>query len=162
VIRVLSLSSFLMLTSSLVYAQMPAAGGPVKVALYAAVGHELIAYILNVDTAQLVKQASVTLPQNVQEAWPHPSRRHLYVTWSNNVGGKAGPPWGNGISHRSCYWSPAVAWTTDFPAARSVFITVDPPGNHILIAYNEPSGMTVHRISTDGTLGAEVPQPAGS
>src|SRR5262245_29446898 len=73
VIRLLSLSAFLMLTSSLVYAQTPAAGGPAKVALYAAVGPELTAYILDVDAARLVKQASVTLPQNVQEAWPHPS-----------------------------------------------------------------------------------------
>ena len=109
-IRLLSLSSFLMLTSSLVYAQMPAAGGPAKVALYAAVGPELTAYTLDVDTAHLVKQSSVTLPQNVQEAWPHPSRRYLYVTWSNNVGGKSRPPWGNGISHRSRPRNPGVAW----------------------------------------------------
>jgi hypothetical protein len=31
----------------------------------------------------------------------------------------------------------------------------------ILVAYNEPSSATVHRIAADGTLGAEVPQAAG-
>jgi 6-phosphogluconolactonase (cycloisomerase 2 family) len=46
-------------------------------------------------------------------------------------------------------------------AARSVFTTVDIPGNHLLVAYNEPSGLTVHSIAGDGTLGAEVPQSAG-
>ena len=45
--------------------------------------------------------------------------------------------------------------------ARSVFMTVDIPGSHILIAYNEPSRATVQRIAADGTLGAEVPQAAG-
>jgi 6-phosphogluconolactonase (cycloisomerase 2 family) len=46
-------------------------------------------------------------------------------------------------------------------AARAVFMTVDIPGKHILVAYNEPSRATVHRIGADGTLGAEVQQPAG-
>jgi 6-phosphogluconolactonase (cycloisomerase 2 family) len=43
-------------------------------------------------------------------------------------------------------------------AARSVFMTVDIPGNHLVVAYNEPSGATVHRIAVDGTLGEAVPQ----
>jgi 6-phosphogluconolactonase (cycloisomerase 2 family) len=103
----------------------------------------------------------VTLPQNVQEAWPHPSRRYLYVTWSNNVGGKAGR---HGVTAFRIDPAHGTLESHGLPislAARSVFMTVDFPGNYILIAYNEPSGATVHRISTDGTLGAEVPQPAG-
>jgi hypothetical protein len=90
VIRLMSLSTFLMLTSNMVHAQPPAAGRQAMVALYAAVGPELKTYILDVGAARLLEQGSVTLPQNVQEAWPHPSRRYLYVTWSNNMGGKAG------------------------------------------------------------------------
>ena len=39
-------------------------------------------------------------------------------------------------------------------------MTVDISGNHIVVAYNEPSGATVHRIAADGTLGAAVPQAA--
>ena len=90
VIRLMSLSTFLILTSNIVHAQPPAAGRQAMVALYAAVGPELKTYILDVGAARLLEQGSVTLPQNVQEAWPHPSRRYLYVTWSNNMGGKAG------------------------------------------------------------------------
>jgi len=40
-------------------------------------------------------------------------------------------------------------------------MTVDIPGNHLVIAYNEPSGATVHRIAADGTIGGAVPQVAG-
>jgi 6-phosphogluconolactonase (cycloisomerase 2 family) len=42
-----------------------------------------------------------------------------------------------------------------------VFLTADRAGKHIVVAYNQPSRATVHRIAADGTLGAAVPQPAG-
>src|SRR5882672_1035337 len=57
--------------------------GSGKVALYAAVGAELTQYDVDVDGAALVKRSSVTLPANVQEASQHPSKRYLYVAWSN-------------------------------------------------------------------------------
>ncbi len=57
--------------------------GPGRVALYAAVGDDLSQYEVDIANGTLVKQSSVTLPGNVQEAWPHPSRQFLYVAWSN-------------------------------------------------------------------------------
>jgi len=57
-----------------------------SVALYASVGPELIHYQLDVDGASLVKKESVTVPESVQYAWPHPSRRYVYVAWSNGSG----------------------------------------------------------------------------
>src|SRR5204862_4693057 len=59
----------------------PAAG---RTALYAAAGAELTQYDLDPKNAALIKRGSVTLPANIQEAWPHPSRKYLYVAWSNN------------------------------------------------------------------------------
>src|SRR5678816_3883592 len=88
--RRLSFSIFLMFGATVIGAQTPPSSAKAKVAVYAAVGPELTTYNLDVDAASLVKQSSVTLPQNVQEAWPHPSRRYLYVTWSNNVAGAEG------------------------------------------------------------------------
>jgi 6-phosphogluconolactonase len=158
--RLLSFSVFLILAANVVRAQTPAPGAKAKVALYAAVGPELTTYNLDVEAASLVKQASVTLPQNVQEAWPHPSRRYLYVTWSNNVGGTAGQ---HGVTAFSIDRATGALRPHGQPislAVRSVFMTVDIPGNHIVVAYNEPSGATVHRIAADGTLGAAVPQAA--
>jgi 6-phosphogluconolactonase (cycloisomerase 2 family) len=45
--------------------------------------------------------------------------------------------------------------------SRPIHITTDIPGAHVLVAYNDPSGITVHQISPDGTVGTEVQQPAG-
>ena len=36
----------------------------------------------------------------------------------------------------------------------------DISGTHLLVAHTEPSAVTVWRISADGTLGAELKQPA--
>jgi 6-phosphogluconolactonase (cycloisomerase 2 family) len=143
--------------AAVVLAQMPAQA---KDALYAAAGPELTTYTVDIEAASLVKQGSVTLPQNVQEAWPHPSRRYLYVTWSNNLRGTAGQ---HGVTTFRIDPASGALQQHGKPisvAARSVFMTVDISGTHIVVAYNEPSGATVHRIAADGTLGAEVPQSA--
>ena len=157
-IRVLSLSALLMITATVVLAQTPASGAKTKVALYAAVGPELATYNLDVETASIVKRSSVTLPQNVQEAWPHPSGRYLYVAWSNNVAGTAGR---HGVTAFRIDPANGALQPHGQPislAARTVFMSVDIPGNHVVAASNEPSGLVVHRIAADGTLGAAVPQ----
>jgi 6-phosphogluconolactonase (cycloisomerase 2 family) len=161
VIHLLLFSAFLLLTTTAADAQPPASGARARVALYASVGPELTTYSVDVDSASLAKQATVTLPENVQEAWPHPSRRYLYVTWSNNVGGSAGR---HGVTAFRIDPATGALQQHGKPvslAARSVFLTLDVPGNHMIVAYNQPSGATVHRIAADGTLGAPVPQAAG-
>jgi 6-phosphogluconolactonase len=50
-----------------------------KVALYANVGADLTHYDVDVASAELIKRETVTLPAGVQYAWPHASRRYLYV-----------------------------------------------------------------------------------
>jgi 6-phosphogluconolactonase (cycloisomerase 2 family) len=129
-----------------------------KVVLHAAAGPELTSYAVDVDGATLTKQGSVILPDNVQEAWPHPSGKYLYVAWSNNAAGETGHhgvtafrvDGGTGALHP--HGRPVTV------AARSVFLTVDVPGRHVIVAYNQPSRATVHRIAADGTLGGEVKQ----
>lgn len=157
VLRLLSLSALLIPAMTLAPAQ--AAAKP-DLALYAAVGPQLTAYQVDVASASLSRQASVTLPENVQEAWPHPSRRFLYVTWSNNAAGSTGH---HGVTAFRIDPATGALQQHGQPislAARSVFMTVDIPGRHIIVAYNQPSGATVHRIAADGTLGALVAQPA--
>jgi 6-phosphogluconolactonase (cycloisomerase 2 family) len=39
-----------------------------------------------------------------------------------------------------------------------VHLTVDANATHVLVAYNNPSGLSVHALKEDGTLGAEVKQ----
>ena len=54
-----------------------------RVALYGAVDDELTHYEVDVENFALTKRAMVKAPSNVQYAWPHPSRRFLYVATSN-------------------------------------------------------------------------------
>src|SRR6476646_11360408 len=63
-----------------------------KVALYANVGADLTHYDIDVAGAELIKRETVTLPAGVQYAWPHASRRYLYVASSSSASGygKAG------------------------------------------------------------------------
>src|ERR1700752_3434071 len=58
-----------------------------KIALYANVGADLTHYDVDVVGAELTKRATVTLPAGVQYAWPHASRRYLYVATSSNASG---------------------------------------------------------------------------
>ena len=139
------------------------------VVLYAAVGAELTEYQVDVDAATLVKRGSLTLPANVQEAVLHPSRRYLYVAWSN--GGPSNLPQGSaaprGDQHGlSAFRIDPVSGALiphGAPAslpARPIHVTTDIPGTHVLVAYNDPSGLTVHRIQPDGTIGGQVKPPA--
>jgi 6-phosphogluconolactonase (cycloisomerase 2 family) len=142
---------------------------PSRVVLYAAVGAEITQYDVDVAGAALVNRGSVTLPANVQEALPHPSRQYLYVAWSN--GGPSNIPAdsvaSSGDQHGLSAFriDPTSGGLRPYgrPAAlpsRPIHVTTDIPGTHVLAAYNNPSGITVHRIEPDGTIGSQV-KPAG-
>jgi 6-phosphogluconolactonase len=140
------------------------AGSP-KLMLYASVGPELSFYEVDVQGAALIKRGSVKLPANVQEAVPHPSKQYLYVAWSN--GGPTYNAPGGGSRHgittfrinRASGALEAMGQPVPLPS-RPIHVTTDIPGQHVLVAYNDPSGVTVQRIMPDGTAGAEV-KPAG-
>jgi hypothetical protein len=59
-----------------------------KAVFYASVGSELTLYGMKVEDATLEKRGVVTLPANVQYAWPHPSKQYFYVVSSGG-----GPRW---------------------------------------------------------------------
>jgi 6-phosphogluconolactonase (cycloisomerase 2 family) len=125
--------------------------------LYAAVGTELTQYDVDVSGAALTKKGSVTLPDMVQYAWQHPSRKYLYVAWSNGAGKDH-----HGVSAYRIDAKTGVLSLLDGPVAlanRPIHLSVDIPGTHALIAYSEPSGVTVHNLAADGTVGSEVRQP---
>ena len=139
-----------------------------RVVLYAAVGAELTQYDVDVDTATLVKRGTVTLPANVQEAVAHPSRQYLYIAWSNggpsNVAQGSVAPRGNQHGLSAFRIDPASGTLLPHGApaplpSRPIHVTTDIPGTHVLVAYNDPSGVTVHRIEPDGTIGSQV-EPA--
>lgn len=140
--------------------------GPGRVVLYAGLGPELIQYDVDVENAALIKRGSVELPGNVQYAWPHPSRRYFYVAWSSggpptvgvsSSGGRHGVS-GFRIDPVSGALSPHGEATA--LASRPIHVSTDIPGKFLFVAYNDPSGVTVHRINADGTIGSPMQQPA--
>jgi len=133
-----------------------------KVALYANVGANLTHYDVDVAGAELTKRETVTLPAGVQYAWPHASRRYLYVATSNSA-----PGYGTqGTEHHvtALAIDPATGALTPHGApirlpTRPIHISTDIPSENILVAFNNPSAVRVYRINKDFTPGEEVKQP---
>jgi 6-phosphogluconolactonase len=131
-----------------------------KTALYSAVDDELTHYEVDADQATLIKRDTIKVPSFVQYAWPHPSRRLLYVTTSNR-----GPGLKADFNHVTAYridqHTGALSQLGD-PAPltrRAVHCCVADGGTILLNAHNLPrSGITVHRLNGDGSIGAEITQ----
>jgi 6-phosphogluconolactonase len=135
-----------------------------KAVFYSSVGPALTLYRIDIDDAALARQGTVLLPANVQYAWPHPSAHFLYVASSNGGPGSAGV---KGDQHflTALRVDPASgALQAHGPSAslptRPIHMSLDRTGAYALTAYNNPSGVTVHRINSDGTVGEEVKQAA--
>src|SRR6267143_1450364 len=133
-----------------------------KIALYANVGADLTHYDVDVAGAELIKRATVTLPAAVQYAWPHASRRYLYVATSSSAPGSAAA----GTEHHVTAFSidPTSGALTPHGApirlpTRPIHMTTDIPSENILVAFNNPSALRVYRINKDFTPGEEVKQP---
>ena len=131
-----------------------------KAVFYASTGPELTLYDVDVADAALHKRATVTLPANIQYAWPHPSKRYFYVVSSSGGPGVAG----NKHLANAFRVDPASGALEPHgePQAlpsRPIHTSVDASGEYLLTAYNAPSNVTVHRISRDGTIGDQVAQP---
>jgi 6-phosphogluconolactonase len=133
-----------------------------KVALYANVGPDLTHYDLDVVNAELIKKETLTLPAGVQYAWPHASRRYLYVASSSSASGY-GPA---GTEHHvtALRIDPDTGALSPHGApiqlpTRPIHISTDIPSENILVAFNNPSAVRVYRIKQDFTPGEEVMQP---
>src|SRR5438552_12903132 len=137
-----------------------AEGASAKTALYSSVGGDLTLYSMDVDDASLVKRTTITLPANTQYAWPHPSRKYLYVVSS---GGGPGVASNENFAHAFRIDSTTCALTQhgqpQNQPPRPIHTSVYMKGEYLLTAYNDPSSLTVHHINRDGTLGDRVNQP---
>jgi 6-phosphogluconolactonase len=132
-----------------------------KTVLYTSVGPDLTLFDIDMADAALAKRGSVTLPANIQYAWPHPSTRYFYVVSSNG-----GPGVLPGDTHLASAFrvDPGSGTLTPHGApqalpSRPIHCCVDATGGYLLTAFNFPSAVTVHRINQDGTLGDLVRQP---
>jgi 6-phosphogluconolactonase len=133
-----------------------------KLALYANVGPDLTHYDVDVAGAELIKRETVTLPAGVQYAWPHASKRYLYVASSSSASGY-GPA---GTEHHVTALSIDAATGALRPhgapirlPTRPIHISTDIPSENILVAFNNPSALRAYRINKDFSPGEEVSQP---
>ena len=133
-----------------------------KVALYANVGADLTHYDVDVENAALTKRETIRLPAGVQYAWPHASRRFLYVATSSSESGygKAG------TEHHvtALKIDPATGALSQHGEpiripTRPIHMTLDIPSENILVAFNNPSSLHIYRVNKDFTPGEEVKQP---
>ncbi len=130
-----------------------------KSAFYSGVGTELIRYEVDADAATLTRRGAVTMPGGIQYAWPHPSRKYLYV--SSSTGG----PGFSGNTHNLAAFliGPSGELTQHGDMIklrqRPIHTSVDNAGEYVLVAYNFPANLSVHRIKADGSVGEEVSQP---
>src|SRR6187455_2730516 len=144
--RVASAFALVMLVAAIaMHAQARPSSATLPLFLYAAEG-------------PLRKTSSATLPFAVQYVWPHPSTKFLYVAWSNGMQGDR-----HGINAYRV--DPVTGALSPHGAPieirhRPVHLTLDANATHVLVAYNNPSSLSVHTLNADGTLGAEVKQPA--
>ena len=126
--------------------------------VYAAVGACLTQYQLDSTDGSLTEQSKITLPAGVQYAWKHATKPLVYVACSDGGPGKAG------TQHYVCVLTiendGSLQHHSDPLTLRSrpVHLTTDRTSQHILLAYNSPSGLSVHRVKKDGSLGEEIRQ----
>jgi 6-phosphogluconolactonase len=153
-------------TAAVVHSQRSSSAASPRTFLYASVGAELAAYEVDLEQATLTRHGAVTLPANVQEVGVPPSRQRLYVAWSNSGAsyGSAAPASKGTHGVTPFRVNGAGDLAPDGPPsplrARPIHITTDRNGSHLITAYNDPSGISVHRLEADGRIGAEVAQPA--
>jgi 6-phosphogluconolactonase len=131
-----------------------------KTVYYSSIGAELALFDIDIAAGALIRRSAVTLPANIQYAWPHPSGRYLYVVSSNGGPGLAGDRhYGNALAI-----DPATGTLSHHGAAapllsRPIHVSVDRSGEYLLTAYNNPSNVTVQRLNSDGTIGGLIAQP---
>ncbi len=133
--------------------------------LYASVGADLVQFDIDVSLATLTRRGTVSVPANVQYAWPHASRRFLYAASSDSASGM-GP---SGSRHHVSAFriDPGTGALTPHGAPiplphRPIHMSTDIPSEHVLVAFNNPPGVGIYRINPDATPGAEITQPAGT
>jgi 6-phosphogluconolactonase (cycloisomerase 2 family) len=130
-----------------------------KTVYYASLGSELTLLGLDVEGAALNRRTSVTLPANIQYAWPHPARRYLYVVSSNGGPGIVGDRhYANALSIDPSTGTLELIGAAASLPSRPIHVSADATGEYLLTAYNDPSNVTVHRLNADGTIGTAVAQ----
>jgi 6-phosphogluconolactonase len=126
---------------------------------FASIGPILTRYEADLEAATLTARQSLSFALDIQYAWRHPRLPVFYVAISNGGPGRTGDV--NQLV--ACRMDPDSGDIAPFGPARDLrwrplHLSLDRQNAHVLVAYNNPSAVTVHAIGPDGALGGEVPQ----
>jgi 6-phosphogluconolactonase len=131
--------------------------------VYVSVGSALTPFLLDPVEGVLLPQQTVWLPEVVQYAWPHASRRYLYVASSDGVQG--GGSRGDNHFLNAFRIAPGTGELAALAAPlrlpeRPIYLSTDAASDYALLAFNNPAAVRVYRIGPDGIPGEQVPQTA--
>jgi 6-phosphogluconolactonase len=130
-----------------------------KSAFYSGVGPELTHFEVDPDAATLTRRGAIRMGGGIQYAWPHPSRKYLYVSASSGGPGMSGNEHYLGAFRVGPGGDLTPHGEVIRLKYRPIHTSVDVAGEYVLVAYNFPAGLTVHRIKADGSIGDAVAQP---
>jgi 6-phosphogluconolactonase len=130
---------------------------PTSTVFYASVGADLGAYAVDEDALTLTPDSVIRAPDLVQYAWVHPVLPVVYVAYSN----RSTADDNHGVAAYRI--DRRTGLLTEFARPltldnRPIHLTVHPDGRHLLIAFNQPSDLTVHALNADGSIGEPVAQ----
>ena len=135
---------------------------PSRGAVYASV--DALLYRIRRDGNTLTRDPRpLILPAQVQEAWPHPSGKYFYVA-SSDQRTSTRPVrhhYLNAFEVNSSGDLRPLGGAVQL-AHRPIYITVDHRGEYLISAYSAPSGISVHRLDTDGSIGEQIEQAASA
>lgn len=134
---------------------------PARTVVYSALGSLLEVFDLDVDTGALTRIQALPFARVIQYAWANAARTRLYILISG-----AGPMAKVKVpdhyvqvfdilsSGELAPHQPPVRLNN-----RPLNVSLDRTEEYLLIAYNKPAEVTVHKIAPDGSIGEEIKQP---
>lgn len=127
--------------------------------LYAATGRKLTCYEIDVGSFTLTPRTSILFSANVQYAWPHALKPIIYVATSD----RAKPHPGTDHQLSALKIDPqSGALSFHGPSvhlrSRPIHLSADANSACLLVAFNEPSDLEIHRLNEDGSIGGPITQ----
>jgi 6-phosphogluconolactonase (cycloisomerase 2 family) len=131
-----------------------------KTMLYGALGAEMGAYSINLDTAELTLEQTTKLPAGMQYAWPNKARTLMYFVTSDSGPMQKTKLPNHYIQVYKILKSGALEPHGDAIKLgnRPLHCSLDIAEKNLLIAYNDPAELTIHRVLPDGRIGEQVKQ----
>jgi len=99
-------------------------------------------------------------PEEIQFGWAHPTQNRLYIASSDQNTTRKGHHFLSAFSIDASGVPTPLGEPASIPA-RPIHLTGDLNGGYILVAYNSPSNVSVHRIAEDGGVSEMIPQRSG-